>query len=390
MFGAGSVNINENSRNTLTLDDFSNLTSFSIANSIDINDTFTISGEIYQPLPSFNNKKTSLELHHYHDVETIGSFMVGEIDSFINSENSIAEFLVSNSELFHTSIVQKNNSLFLGARIRFYNPNNIGIEYFSEVVDHSSNSIRVKIIKRSSWDFDSYSIVNISPGWRWEIDARNYGFTKGIFYQDIPIKSYKVSEDISSGDEIIKVNNTFGLAVNDKILISSNNKNEENIVESIIDSNFFKVRYAMKKSFFTEQDTYVKVLSDNFSNFHEHIIRNNQIERLSISEYNDLGLSISHSHRSTALIERVFDIKEYGGSIISAGTGSKIYSTINNGSSWSELVDLELSLKEDATLRGVSEVEILNDQIILGTMNGRIFSNKLNSSEIVPLIKPEI
>ena len=390
MFGLGSINIHKNSRNTIVLDNFENLTNLSIGNSIKPNDTFTASGEIYQPLPSFNNKKTSIETYHYHDIDTIGSFMVGDIDDFISSKNSIVEFTVSNSDLFNSFIVQKDNSLFRGGKIRFYNPNNIGIEYYSEIIEHSINSITVKIVKKSSWDFESYSTTKISRSWKWEIDARNYGFTKNIYYKDIPISSHKILEDISSNDEVIKIEDTSYLNINDKILISSSNKNEENIVKSIIDSNYFRVKYAVQNSFFTNSDSYIKVLSDDFSNFHEHMIRNNQIQRLAIEDYNNLGISISHSHRSTGLIESVFDIKKYKNSIIVAGTGSKIYSTNNSGLNWAELVDLDFSLEEELTLRGVSEVETSQGQIIVGTMSGRIFSNKLNNSEILPLINPKI
>jgi hypothetical protein len=389
--GLDGVNVHQNSKNTLILDNFQELIGeISLANAIKANDSFSISGQVYQPLVSFNDKKTSENSFHYHETDLIGQFLKGNISSFISNENLIVEFEVSDSELFNSPLVQKDNSLFLGARIRFYNPQNIGVEYFSEVIEHSSNSIKVKLLKRSSWNFDEYSQINISTGWYWEIDSRSYGFTKNTFYKDIPIKSYKVIQNINSGDTIVKVEDTTTLNINEKIILSSSENSEINFVKSIIDQNFFELLYPSQKSFFIERDVYVKVLSDYFSNSHEHIIRNNEIEKLSIQEYNDIGLPVSHSHRVVALIENVLDIKNSEGEIFVAGSGSKIYKTTDSGASWSELVDLNSSTEDGYTVNGVSEIDVFSGQIIAGTMNGRIFSNKYKGTAIIPLAKPEI
>ena len=148
-----------NSRNQIILNDFSSLVDGElvtdpIALIIKPNDFFKCSGPIYQPLASFNNKITSTESSHYHDLDLIGQFVSGSVGGFVEVLSATVEFDVENSDLFSSPLVQQDGTLFSEARIRFFNPQLIGIEYFSEVISHTSTTLKVKILNMDANVYD--------------------------------------------------------------------------------------------------------------------------------------------------------------------------------------------------------------------------------------------
>jgi len=161
-------------------------------------------------------------------------------------------------------------------------------------------------------------------------------------------------------------------------------------VDSVIDSNNIKILVPTKSSFFVEDDLFVKVISDNFSNYHEHMVRDNNIENIYVEDYLNAGMASFHSHRSLPFVENVSDIEVVSGKIIVSGSGSSIYESQNGGSSWMKTVDLEDFSEGVGGITGVSEISIISDQIVAGTTDGRVLSNKLKSANIIPLEKPEI
>jgi hypothetical protein len=392
------MKIYQNSRNRIELEDFSSLIETSeedsnevpIALQIQPNDVFRSTGPIYQPLSSFNNKRTSTESNHYHELNLIGSFIDGEIGSFVNIASATVEFEVVNSDLFGSSIVQKDGTLFKGARIRFFNPEFIGIEYFSEVIEHTSTTMTVKLLNNNSWDFDDYSQSKISETWLWEIDATNYGYTKNTFYDDFVTDSQVVTENIPIESQFVKVVDTSNMVDDDKILIiSSADKSETNFIKSVVDSTTIELQVVASNSYFVANTVQVKVLRDEFSNTHEHMVRNNQVETISVEDYLNRGLPSQHSHRNIALIDVISDMQEEG-DIFAVGSSSFVYNSGNNGEAWEKLVDLNDFVEENIEVEGIVNIDTVSGSIVAGTTNGEIFSTGGTSAEILPLNQPEV
>jgi hypothetical protein len=62
-----------------------------------------------------------------------------------------------------------------------------------------------------------------------------------------------------------------------------------------------------------------------------------------------------------------------GTSTLVAGSGSKIYETVNNGSTWVEYSDLDAHKEGSGPIEGISDRSLYNDNVVAGTTNGRIF-----------------
>jgi hypothetical protein len=383
----------QNFRNKIELKDFSSLITSGtpVALFIKPNDIFRVTGPIYQPLATFNNRRTSVESAHYHELDLIGTFVEGVIDSFTTVKNATVKFEVGDSNLFSSSIVQQDGTLFKEARIRFFNPQQVGVEYFSEVIEHDSTSMTVKLLNNTNWDFSAYSELKISTTWKWEIDATNYGYTESIFYDDFIVSSQSVTQDISISDQFVYVNDTSEMTVGDKILIiSDSDKSEENFIKSVIDSTQIELSTLASNNYLTKNIVNVKVLRDEFSNTHQHMVRNNQVETISVEDYLNRGYPPQHSHRNTALIDVVSDIQKENGQIFAIGSTSFVYNSTSNGTVWKKQVDLNDFVEENLEIQGLVDLDFKSGQIVVGTTNGEIFSNGEEGVEILPLTQPSV
>ena len=396
---AASVNgmkVYQNGRNQIQLNDFSSLVDSELtiqptALIIKPFDVFRVTGPIYQPLSSFNNKRTSTESSHYHELDLVGRFLDGEIGSFTEILSATVEFEVLNSDLFSSTIVQKDGTLFKDARIRFFNPQEVGVEYFSEVIEHTSTTIKVKLLSNTDWDFNTYSQFKTSEMWNWEIDATNYGYTKNIFYEDFITDSQIVIEDVDIEAQFIKVTDTSNMVGGDKILIiSSADKSEINFIKSIIDLTTIELDVVSSNSYFVANTVQVKVLRDEFTNTHEHMVRNNQVETIGVEDYLNSGLPSQHSHRNIALIDVVSDMKKESGEIFVVGSSSFIYNSISNGATWKKIADLNDFIEGNLEVQGIVNIDSVGDRIVAGTSNGEIFSTGGEGSLILPLNQPEV
>ena len=388
---SSSISIYSNSRNTVYLNDFTSSTGDTpIALSIKPNDLFRASGKIYQPLASFNNKKTSVDSNHYHKLDLIGEFMNGDIDSFVSTVDSVVEFAVSNSNIFSSTIVQKDGTLFSEARIRFYNPQQVGIEYFSEVISHDSSNIKVKLLNSTNWNFTEYSQTKISSTWKWEVDATLYGYTNSTIYEDFITDSQIITSDVSLSDSTITVESTANMVSGDKISISTSEKSEINFIDTVIDLTTIGLANVASNSYLVKNNPQVKVLRDNFANIHEHMVRENQVQTISIDDYLDKGLPPQHSHRNHALINSIADLKQDNNNIFAVGSSSFVYNSTNDGKGWSKIADLNVFVEDHLEIDGIASIETISGTIIAGTTNGEIFSTSDGGVEILPLNQPTV
>ena len=354
-------------------------------------DLFALDGVIFEALPGFANKKTSLNSDHYHTTEMVDAFISGKISSFGDRNASFVRIFVSNTENFNNPLVQLQGDLLENAKIIFTNIDSYNLRYESDVVLHDATSITVRIKSESFWNFDEADRLNISEGWDWQIDARTYGYTKDIIYDNFVVKSAGIIDQLDRGETIVKLEDTSGISVGDKIKFQDDTLSFEiNTVASIVDPQTITVSTPVARTYFATKNPQARILRNTFSNTHIHQIRSNEVELLNIQEYLDLGYSSSHSHTVLPLISNVNQMLNRSGEIIVMGSDSKIYSTFDNGVTWTEIVDLNNFTEGDILVDGIFSGTLRNDGIIAGATNGRIFAEGVADGEVVGLIAPRI
>ena len=336
--------------------------------------SFSLKGISFEPVQSFNNKKTTIEDDHYHGTEMVGVNVSGDISSFSNVGSSTVTINVKNTNNFSNPIVQLRGDLFSDATIRFFNKSNLSSEFLTKVISHDSSSITVKSMIGTEWDFETYNLIKISEDWSWEIDATNYGYTYGISYNDFMCEHQNIIGNINKGDETISIKSTSGIIVGDKIrIVGGTNVNEINYVKSILGGTSIELSSSANNVYRIQNNSHIEVLRDSFSNIHTHQIRNNMVETLIIEDYIAKGYQLRHSHRSIPLLETVSGLEKIQSKIVSAGSDSKIYKSTNNGQTWSSLPDLNSYSGNGDEITGVSTISAYGSKIIIGTTNGNIF-----------------
>lgn len=352
-------------------------------------DLFTIKGTIFEQLGGFSHLKTSLESGHYHDVDMVNDIVSGTIQSFSNNNASYVDINVSNTTNFNIPLVQYSGDLFEDATIIFTNSESFNLRYTSEVVSHTSSSIRVRIKSSSYWDFSAYSDLKISAGWKWEIDATNYGYTSGITYDDFVALTFGVNGTADRGDTQIEIDDTSDIYVGDKIRIQDDTLSYEiKYVDSIIGPTTIQLTSSLGRTFFDKNNPQIKVLRDSFANTHIHQIRNNEVQPLLISDYLNNGYPSEHSHRILPLLSDVSVLLNNNDDIVAFGSSSYVYRSSNNGETWSEVVDLNDFIEGYEEVEGVSTAIINDNKFIVGTTNGNIFSQTNNKYDIISLDNP--
>jgi len=354
-------------------------------------DLFNLDGAIFEALPGFSNKKTSLDSDHYHTSEMVDAFISGKISSFGARNASYVRIFVGNTENFNDPLVQLQGDLLENAKIIFTNVDSYNLRYESDVVLHDATSITVRIKSSSFWNFDEADRLNISQGWDWQIDARTYGYTEDITYDNFVVKNAGIIEQLDRGETTVKLEDTSGIIVGDKIRLQDDTLSFEiNTVASIVDPQTITVSTPLARTYFSTKNPQARILRNTFSNAHIHQIRANEVELLNIQEYLDIGYSSSHSHTVLPLISDVNQMLNRSGEIIVMGSDSKIYSTFDNGVTWTEIADLNNFTEGDISVGGIFSGTLRNDGIIAGATNGRVFAEGAASGEVVGLIAPRI
>jgi len=179
------------------------------------------------------------------------------------------------------------------------------------------------------------------------------------------------------------------MLVGDKIRIQDDTLSKEiNYIDTIISPTRIKTLNESARTFFKNRNPQIKVLRDSFSNTHEHQIRSNEVEKLSISAYLVNGYPLEHSHRVLALIPNVSSLLERNGEIIAAGSTDKLYNSLDNGQTWQEIVDLNNYLEGADELTGVSTMSLRGGKIMAAASNGNIFVEGVVNKDVVRLRKP--
>ena len=355
-----------------------------------IGDSFVLKGAMFEQLSGFSHLTTSLESGHYHGTEMVNAMITGEVQSFSNVNASYVDINVINTQNFNTPLVQLQGDLLEDAQIVFTTPQNINLRYVSDVISHTPTSIRVRIKSSSYWNFLSADPLKVSSGWNWEIDGTNYGYTDGITYDDFDVLTSGITETANRGSNTVKVMSTSGMNSGDKIKIQDSTLSFEiNYISTVVDATTLNVQRSLSRTYFDKNNPQIKVLRDVFPNTHIHQIRNNEVQNVLIDAYLEKGYPSEHSHRILPLISDVSVLlNQDSNKILSFGSGSIIWSSVDNGDTWQEVVDLNDFLEGSSEVQGVSDAILNNNKLIVGATNGSLFVQTSNKDMIIALNNP--
>jgi len=348
---------------------------------------FSVNGIQFQPLSGFNHKLTSVESAHYHGLSLVNAFITGKVGSFASHNDSFVTINVTDTDNFSTAIVQASGDLLNDASIVFTNDGSYNLRYVSRVESHTASTITVRLVSADYWDFDASDEIKISSGWKWKIDARNYGYTEGTFYSDFVVLGTKITSDIDIGDQEISVESTSGISVNDEVRIQDDTLSEEtNYVASVVDGTTLTLRNEVGRIFLVDRNSQMKVVRDSFSNTHVHQVRNNEVFPVVVESYLNRGYPAEHAHRCLSYIADVSAILEKGSSLVAAGSGSILYESFDDGTNWNVAADLNDYREGDPEeIEGISSATVNSGNIIAGTTNGNVFVQGVNGA--LPIVK---
>lgn len=345
----------------------------------------SVKGIIMEKIPNFNNGRTNIDSDHYHDVDLIGSVIRGDVDS-VTLDDNYATVNISNALNWDVKL-DIDEKLMSGQFIRFIEPSTRKT-IVRRIISLDDEKIIVNLSNVDEWDQSNYNIGKISQGWRWNFDASFYGYTDGIHYVDFVMKQVHLKENATKGENNIELVDVSDIEVNGKLLIVDQNGHKEIVyVDSINAPYEIILKDNLQRSFLVQDNSRVKVLTDDFGNNHVHAVKNNEIEIKSINDFLDAGYNLRHSHRIHPLIRRVSGIIEDDDEIIVYGSGDKLYSSTNL-KEWEAIADISSSSSE--LINTNVDKGIVHDQnIIIALSNGYVFSSMYNN-EIVDLEKPKI
>ena len=385
-----NVVVHSNEFNIVLLDQIKgiNVSPLSVFNIGDLI-AFNSDGAAFNPLIIFNNKITTLNSSHYHDVSIIGSKIYGEIESFSNISSSYVDINVANTIGFNTPILLGSSTILTDAEIIFLNPEDQSQIIKSEIVSYTDTSIRVRIKDSYSWNFIEEDYFKISETWLWQIDARYYGKTENIYYNDFESINVYIEETLDVGKSNVKVTSTTGMIIGDKVaIIDETLQTETNYILSVIDDNLIILENPSSHMYEKINNPSLKVLSNSFTNNHTHEIKNCQIETLNIIDYIPFGYPNYHSHESLPALSTVSKVIEKNGGVSAIGSSSKIFSTGDIYGNWGFVKDLNTFLENSDTVSGIIDIILdSNNKYVVGTGNGYIATEEYGGT-IVPLEKP--
>jgi hypothetical protein len=381
-----SSTIRSNTEDAIILEPFS---TENLVLDFSIGDQFEVRGKMLQKLNSFNSKKTSIDLDHYHDLNLVGNVISGEIVSILtNTTGTIISLTNVNG---WNDILNADSTLAKDAIVRFYNPNFKGISFRTSILDLTQTQMVVTTLNSAFWDVTGYNESKISPTWKWEIDASLYGYTENTYYHDFNTEEQSVLSDIVRGDIEVEINDTTNISFNDKIeIVDGFGTKEIHYVSSIPDSTHIVLKNEIQSSFFVGQNARVKVLRDFFSNNHTHKVQRNEIENLIVEDYNDRGYPSAHSHRCLPFLTTVNDIIQNGTEVVAVGSSSQVFKSPSaNFNYWLKMTDLNTVIEGGEEISAISAGTVYGVNLIAGTTNGYVFS-PLSATSVVRLEKPTV
>lgn len=340
--------------------------------------SYEINGNWFESVKDFNFRELSIYEDHSHNAEVLNRKLSSSVNTLSLYNSAYVDINIVNNSDFQNSLVLSYPNLLEGAKIYFYNIDNPAYTYDTTIVSYNSPILRVNIKDDSIWDSNNTSSSIISNGWSFIIDSELYGISTGINYNDFRALQVSLTENSLYGSNYVIVSSTSGMAAGDKIKIGDSlSHEEENYIDSVIDSTSFILRSGLQNDYLVENSASIIILRDSYTNNHMHMIINGEVETLTIQQFLDNGYNASHYHLLQPLTKNVKSLAEFK-RIYAIGDSSIIYTSYDE-TAWKKAMDLNNQTNWNSEISGISEITIYGSNVIAGTSNGFIY-NQRNSS----------
>ena len=329
-----------------------------------------------EPLRSFEGVKTTTDNGHYHSISMIGKVFQGTVASVSSIDAKTVRITFGTEHLtnYPGDILPLDYTMIEGAEAIFSKENNPAVSYTKNVVSAGATYIDVGLDYQEDFDFAGTNPDRIGEGFIIAIDARDYGITSGTSYDDFRAIWQPVAADVDIGNVTITIQSTASVILGDFIRVyDETGKSFETTVQSIPSGTTLTLSEASPKTFLVKDNPHIEILRDTYSNTHTHLVRNKEVEPVDVTVYSSFGYDPVHAHRQEGLIFSISSMLYLSDTqeIVVAGTGTKIYRSLDGGLSWIELYDIT------SRLEGMTEptqVTMLatdtNNAIIAGTNEG--------------------
>ena len=356
---------------------------------------------ISYPLKTFNNKKTTLENSHYHMVTLIDGFLTGGIESINKLNTGYIVVYIKDTVGFNNSIVINHPDLLKGGKITFYPSSNSIVTYYDIIDSVYSDRIIIKTQNEDIWNIDHFKSFGIDATFLFEINAKYYGETTTVYYDDFYIYKTSITQDALSLQSFVYVDNTASFNINDNVIIFNNKEKKfYSKIKDIVDEYKLELLDPLDYSFLVVDDSCISIYktgtssNSEFISFnHEHLIRNCEVSLTTVNTFDQSGYPTVHDHGLSNLIGSVKNIIEQydDGRTIVSGNNSIIYYSDDGGDTWQELIDVKDYISSQVFGESIYvtslDVDSFND-LIIGTNVGIIIRQGLDNPNVALLNYP--
>jgi len=196
---------------------------YSVFNTLENGIDFYLSGLPFFPRNSFSDKKSSFHNGHRHQMSMIAGPITGQVDSFGVVTASRVELVLTEASKLSDSFLVANPTLFAGADVLVYDPDNTEVYYELEVASCSANSITV-VRKDSSFDFSGADSKKIGSGYNVSLVTIGYGRTTNTeLNSNYVVTRSKLTDDALRSTSTFTVVSTSGIQVGGRVKIVDDN-----------------------------------------------------------------------------------------------------------------------------------------------------------------------
>lgn len=350
---------------------------------------FALTGNWFSTSTGFANKMLDVSSDHYHAVALIGQKLSGIINTISTDGSAYMDITIDSPDGFSNPVLLADGSIIDNCKVILYNPKNMAYSYETTSVSYVGGILKLRISNSNLWDITAYNELKISTTWAFSIEAQYSGSSVGTYYQDFGAILQYLTEDSLEGNADVYISSTAGIVIGDKIeLFDGDGRSFVSHVANIVSATQIELDVVCDNSYLVNNGAGIKVLRDAFANNHTHVIKDTQVQTMTVTDYLDLGYPSTHSHKLSPYILDVADLTVYSDKFLAVGSSESIYVSYNSGGGWSHAIDLNKSLEWDEEITGVSRIISPSGKIIVGTTNGQIFSNTTKGWIDIPLETP--
>ena len=332
----------------------------------------------FLPAPTFNNTQTSIDEDHWHEIETVGESIEGQISGLTAIG---ATMRVTTSALgLSNPILLSHPTLLAGATIIFASAYNPELVYQESVVSVDATHVFVSLANAKHWNLDGSNPGGIDTTFNWSLDAQRYGLTTAIHYIDFMAYTSALTVGAAVGDLTVTVADGSGFVVGDLVRLSDSRPASQQFTILHIASNILTLSAKVSQNFLPNNDAQVTALREGFSGDHVHQIWDSEPTTESVTAYQLAGYNTQHTHGLTHRIQNVSRLAAaWGlGRIVAGGNDSRLLYSDDSSKSWEVLVDTSALTGLDGGV--TSLVQSSAGYLMAGLSNGLVVTQGVGTT----------